>query len=286
MLSRHHAASLTLAVATILAAACGNETARAPSPAEYDWPDSLAYRIDYVSDARRDSVTLLRYVEQKRLNLRLRDERYLAWHDSVLKTSHVPGGGLAVLPLGPQDTLAYYLGLGRYGEVTDVQLGCDPVVRTCLEAMPSAIRFELRRLMPRLPVWLAPRGGTWTDTLAWDEAARPGGSRGTVVTTYNPVRDTAVSGGEYWLVSWSAVRRAFRPVDPRGAAALSAETPVAEAGITLVDKRRLLPVYTTWMGTVAVPEQLRALGANEAGFRGRAYLIGTRFDSLFASERQ
>ena len=70
----------------------------------------------------------------------------------------------------------------------------------------------------------------------------------------------------------------------RSGATMSAETPVRETGVSFVDKRRLLPVYSTWAGAVTIAEQLRALGATAEGFRGRAYLVGTRFDSVFAQE--
>lgn len=272
---------LMFAAAAALAA-CGNSTARAPNPTGYEWPDSFAYRIDYVSEAKGNARTLLRYVESKRLNVFLRDQQYLAWHDSVLKTSHMPGGPLGVLPHSPEDTLVYYLRLGRHGEVTDVQLGCDPAVAQCADALPSAIRLELRKILPRLSVWEVPRGGGWVDTLAWDDAPRPRGARGTVVTTYSAASDTMIGGRSYWMVGWRSVRQAFRRADPRGPAALSAETPVEEAGFAFVDKLLLLPVYSAWAGAVAVPEQLHSLGATTAEFRGRAYLVGTHFDSAIA----
>jgi hypothetical protein len=155
-------------------------------------------------------------------------------------------------------------------------------VAECADALPSAIRLELRKILPRLPVWEVPRGGGWVDTLAWDDAPRPRGARGTVVTTYSAASDTTIAGRSYWVVGWRSVRQAVRRADPRGPAALSAETPVEETGAAFVDKVLLLPVYSTWAGTVTVPEQLHSLGATTAGFRGRAYLVGTPFDSAFA----
>ena len=283
ILSRLRVALFMVPVAAALAA-CGNNTARAPNPTRYEWPDSFAYRIVYVSGVQGNGRTLLRFVESKRLNVLLRDQQYLAWHDSVLKTSHIPGGLLSALPHSPEDTLVYYLRLGRYGEVADVQLGCDPAVPQCADALPSLIRLELRKILPRLSVWQAPRGGWWVDTLSWDDAPRPRGERGTVVTTYTAARDTTIAGRGYWMVGWTSVRQAFRRADPRGPAGMLAETSVRETGVSFVDKRRLLPVYSTWAGAVTIAEQLRALGATAEGFRGRAYLVGTRFDSVFAQE--
>lgn len=265
-------------------AACGNDTAQAPNPTGYEWPDSFAYRIDIVSDAQGDRGTLLRYLDSRRLNLLLRDEQYVAWHDSVLKTSHVSGEAPAVMAYSPEDTLSYYLRLSRYGAVADVQLGCDPAVPLCAQSLPSSIQLELQRVVPRLSVWGVPRGSGWVDTLAWDDGLRPGGARGMVVTAYAPARDTMIAGRGYWVVGWTSVRQAFRRADPRGPAGILAETPVRETGVSFVDKRRLLPVYSTWAGAVAVPERLRALGAAVDGLRGRAYLVGTRFDSVFAQE--
>ena len=34
----------------LLGAGCGNDSARAPNPTSYRWPDEFAYRLDYVSD--------------------------------------------------------------------------------------------------------------------------------------------------------------------------------------------------------------------------------------------
>lgn len=276
--------NLFVVAAAAVLVACGDTTARAPSPTGYEWPDSFAYRIEYVSDVQGNGRTLLRVVESKRLNLSVRDQQYLAWHDSVLRTSHIPGGQLGVLPRSPEDTLAYYLRLGRYGEVTDVQLGCDPAVPQCADALPSLIRLESRRILPRLSVWEVPRGGRWVDTLAWDDAPRPRGQRGTLVTTYTAARDTTIAGLSYWMVGWTSVRQAVPRADSRGPAGVPAEPPVRESGVTLVDKVRLLPVYSMWAGAVRAPEQFRALGVTVEDVRGRAYLVGTRFDSVFAQE--
>lgn len=263
----------------ILAAAC-NQAERAPNPTAYHWPEQLAYRVDYVSEAQRDRVPILKYAETKTTRLMLRDGQYLGAQDSVLKTSQRPGEPLVLVPYTPEDTLAFYVKLGAHGELTDISLGCDPAVPACAEALPSSVALELRRIIPRLPIWEAPQGGGWVDSLAFDDASRPGGTRGTVITNYTGRRDTVIGGQAYWVVGWRSVRTAFRR--GAGAAGLAAEAPVQEDGITLVDKRRLLPVFSTWAGAVAAPPRMRAIGATASGFRGRAYLGGSPFDSSMA----
>ena len=44
-------------------------------------------------------------------------------------------------------------------EITRVQLACDPVLPGCAAALPWGVALELRRFIPRLPIWEAPRGG-------------------------------------------------------------------------------------------------------------------------------
>jgi hypothetical protein len=260
----------------VLVAAC-NQAERAPNPTAYNWPEQIAYRVDYVSEAQRDRLPILKYAESKTTRLVWRGGQYLGGQDSVLKTSQRPGEPLMLVPYTPEDTLAFYVKLGAHGELTDISLGCDPAVPACAEALPSSVALELRRIIPRLPVWEAPRGGGWVDTLEFDDASRPGGTRGTMVTSYAGRRDTVIGGQAYWVVGWRSVRLAFRP--GAGAAGLAAETPVQEEGITLVDKRRQLPVLSMWAGAVAAPRQLQQLGATASGFRGRAYLGGSAFDS-------
>jgi hypothetical protein len=46
----------------------------------------------------------------------------------------------------------------------------------------------------------------------------------------------------------------------------------------------MIPAYSTWAGAVAAPASMRALGATGSGFRGRAYLAGSVFDSLYSRE--
>jgi len=262
--------------ASLLAAGC-DKAQRAPNPTAYSWPERIAWHVDYVSEAQRDRTPVLKYAETKTTRLMLRDGAYVGAQDSVLKTSQRPGEPLVLVPYTPEDTLAFYVSLGTHGELKDISLGCDPVLPACAEALPSSVALELRRIIPRLPIWEAPQGGGWVDTLSFDDASRPGGSRGAVITAYTGRRDTVIGGAAYWVVGWRSVRTAFR----RGAGVTGfvAEDPVSEEGVTLVDKRRLLPVVSTWAGAVAAPPAMRALGATALGFRGRAFLGGSPFDS-------
>jgi hypothetical protein len=133
-------------------------------------------------------------------------------------------------------------------------------------------------------VWDAPRGATWVDTLAFDDAARPRGTRGTVVTRYGPARDTLIGGRGYWMVGWHSVRTAFRRVS--APLIIAPEQPVEEDGVTLIDKARLIPIFSTWAGALAAPPDLAAAGIEASGFRGRAYVAGSVFDSAFAFEER
>ncbi len=260
---------------------CGNRTAQAPTPTGYAWPEQFGYRVDYVSEAQRDAQALLHYAETKTIRFHLRDDRYLILQDSVLKTSDEPGGPRLVA-YALEDTLAFYAKLGRHGELSAVTPGCDPGVAACAAVLRSVMPLELRRIIPRLPLWEAPRGVGWEDTLAFDDAARPDGTRGTVVTRYEPTRDTVISGEAYWMVQWQSVRLAFRR--PRPTEVLAAEPPAHETGVTFVEKRRLLPAFSAWAGTAMATPALRALGATATGYRGRAYLAGSVFDSLYSRQ--
>jgi len=265
------------AVAAVLLAVACDRAQRAPNPTAYAWPNSIAWHVDYVSEAQRDRTPILKYAETKTTRLMLRDGSYVGAQDSVLKTSQRPGEPLVLVPYTPEDTLAFYVSLGAHGELSGISLGCDPALPACAEALPSSVALELRRIIPRLPIWEAPQGGGWVDTLSFDDASRPGGSRGAVITSYTGRRDTVIAGEAYWVVGWRSVRNAFR----RGAGATGfvMDDPVSEEGVTLVDKRRLLPVVSTWAGAVAAPPAMRALGATASGFRGRAFLGGSPFDS-------
>ena len=279
MILQRHYKLPTLSFWTALLSGC-NQAERAPNPNAYDWPEQIAYRVDYVSEAQHDGTPILKYAETKTTRLLRRDGGYLGAQDSVLKTSERPGEALVLVPYTPEDTLAFYVKLGAHGELTDISLGCDPAVPACAEALPSSVALELRRIIPRLPIWEAPQGGGWVDTLAFDDASRPGGTRGMVITAYTGRRDTVIGGQAYWVVGWRSVRNAFRR--GAGAAGLAAESPVREDGVTLVDKRRLVPVLSVWAGAIAAPPQLQRLGATASGFRGRAYLGGSPFDSSLA----
>lgn len=269
-----------LSVALALGVISCDRAARAPTPTGYHWPEAMAYHVDYVSEAQHDRVSVFRYTETKTLRFQLRDDRYLAGQDSVLKTGARPNEAAHLVTYAPEDTLAFNVKLGRRGELEDITLGCDPGLPACAQALPSSILLELRRIIPRLSLWEAPTNAGWEDTLTFDDASRPGGTRGSVITSYSGRRDTTIGGHEYWLVGWRSVRQAFRP--GAGAAGVSGETPVREDGIALVDKVLLVPVLSTWAGAVAAPPEMRAMGATASGFRGRAYLVGSSFDSLYA----
>jgi hypothetical protein len=269
-------------IAGLAATACSRAN-RAPNPYAFRWPDTIAYRIDYVSLVQRNREALMRFAETKTIRLAIRNTQYLGAFDSVLKSSQKPNEALVLVPYEPEDTLLFTVKLGSHGEINDLTLGCDPTVPACSRALPSSVQLELRRIIPRLPIFEAPAGGGWVDTLSFDDAAREGGTRGTVITSYTGRRDTTISGRAYWLIGWRSVRRAFTP-GAGASASLGATQPVEESGVTLVDKQKLMPVYSTWAGAVAAPPAMRAAGATGSGFRGRAYLAGTVFDSLYSRQ--
>ncbi len=261
-------------------AACGNETAIAPSPTTYKWPARFAYKLDYVSDAQANGRLILHYAESKVARFAIReDESYLVQHDSVIKTSNQPGGPLERVTYAPEDTLAWFLKLGPLGELTDVQLGCDPEVPQCQAALPSSLPLELRRVIPRLSEWPVPRGSDWVDTLRYSDAGRPGGTRGLVITTYRVHGDTTIGRSAYWMIAWRAVHRTWVPT---AAATIMEQPEFTEEGVTFVDKAKLMPVYSTWAGTALAGPAMRVAGATASGFRGRAYLAGSSFDSTFS----
>jgi hypothetical protein len=261
----------------LLGAGCGNESARAPNPTSYRWPDEFAYRLDYVSDEQQRGQTVQHYAETRTTHFRIRDAQYFGASDSVMKTSQRPGEPLRVIGYEPEDTLGFYVSIGRRGEITRLQLACDPVLPACAGALPSGVTLQLRRLIPRLPIWEAPRGSSWEDTLEFDDTSRPGGTRGAMLTRYTGRGDTLIAGREYWIIGWRSARTATRPGE-------RVPMPTREDGISLVEKDRLLPVFATWAGVVAAPPELRAVGATSTGYRGRAYLAGSVFDSLYSRE--
>ncbi len=271
-------------------AACGNETARAPVPTAYDWPDSMAYRITEETRVVQGARVVTASDESTRLRFAVRDDgSFAVWHDSVRRTE--TRGGAAGVPVPPAtgDTLHFFVRLSRWGEFLGIERGCDPAEAACHAVPPSALPLELRHLMPRLPVWWPPRGHEWADTLAFDDLPRPDGARGTVTTVYRAARDTVLGGGSYWIVTWRAVRRAVRSAGSAsggggGGGAFVADAEVEESGVVYVDKRRLVPALAEWQETTAPAPQLRSLGATRTEVRGRAVLVGSALDSLRATE--
>lgn len=263
-----------------LLTSCGNNTARAPNPTTYDWPDTMTYRLQVTWESNRGAEVLARYGENKLLRLVVRNDRYLVWNDSL---GTVSSRG-ASRPLGrqiwPEDTLHYFVRLGRLGEITESVPGCDPAVPECRAALPSALPLEMRRIIPRLPVWWPPKGHEWVDTAAFDDLRRARGSRGSQITYYRAARDTVLAGRGYWVVTWSSVRRAVRDT-PSGATIAAA--PVEEQGTVYVDKERLIPACAVWCGAPATPQDLPAPGVTGTLLRGRACLVGSAFESLKAA---
>lgn len=269
-----------LAAAALVVLAGCEGTSRSPSPLEYHWPDALSWRIEYLTETHGADSLLLRYAETKRMYLALRGDDRVLWYDSVLKTTQEPGGPIRLVGHGPEDTLGFYVDLGRRGEIGSVQAGCDPALPACAAALPSAVRLELRRFVPRLAIWPVPRGGGWSDTIVFDEIARPDGVRGQVVTRYRMDADTVLLGRGYWLIGW----RSRRQVLATAAGPVTAP-PADEAGATFVDKVTLVPVYAEWVGAAAAPAALRQAGATGTRYRGRVFLEGSVFDSVIAAGR-
>lgn len=265
----------------VLAAAlagCGNQSARAPNPPRYVWPDSFEYRVQYAEETQSGAQVVSRLEETARLRFVVRNLAYVVWNDSVSKVTSEPGRAPAAGRLNPEDTLRYIVDLGRMGEFSKVEPDCDPTVGACAAAFPSALPMELRRIIPRLPVWWAPRGYTWSDTLGFDDLPRPGAARGTVLTVYRVMGDTVVVGRRYWVIGWHSARQAWRSAG----GALVRDPVTQEYGSVLVDKARLVPALAQWYGALPAPPQLRSLGVTGTGYRGRAWLAGSVFDSLLA----
>ncbi|HVO35760.1 MAG TPA: hypothetical protein VMT21_09360 [Gemmatimonadales bacterium] len=270
-----------MSLATLLGG-CGNETARAPVPTAYEWPDAFEYRIAYTQQVEKGSETVARSEESKRLRFAARDDGFFTvWHDSVLKVQATRGVPPSAEPLWPEDTLHYFVRLSRWGEFLAIEPGCDPAVAACHEAPPSALPLELRHLIPRLPVWWPPQGHAWEDTLAFDDLPRPRGVRGTVTAVYRAARDTTAGGRTYWIVTWHSVRRAVRVAQ---GGAIVADPPVEESGAIYVDKRLLIPAFAEWRGTVPPAAEHRSPGATRTEIRGRMVLVGGGFDSLRVRE--
>jgi hypothetical protein len=259
------------------ASACGNNTARAPNPTTYEWPDSMTYRIRLTWESDRGAQAVARPDESKRLQLVVRNDRYLVWNDSLAGSGRSPGSRPLGRQIWPEDTLHYFVRLSRLGEIIESVPDCDPVVPECRAALPSALPLEMRRIIPRLPVWWPPKGHEWVDTLAFDDLPRARGSRGSDITHYRAARDTVLAGRGYWVVTWSSVRRVVLG-SPSGATNPSA--PVEEQGTVYVEKERLIPACAVWTGAPARSPDLQATGATGTRFRGRACLAGSSIDSL------
>jgi hypothetical protein len=251
---------------------CRAEVRSEPTPTAYVWPDTFAFLVEHASETKSDSCIVARHEERKIVRFAARDEQFLVWHDSVVKKDSFPGRPAAIEAYVAEDTLHYYVSLDRRGQVTHSEPDCDPAAPACRDALPSALPLELRRLIPRLPVWAAPRGSTWEDTIVFDDTPRPRGSRGSVVTSYRVSGDTVVSGDPMWIVVWHTVRPTFARVG--GVAGFAANVPVEETGLIYIDKDRRLPVFAMWAGSVAAPAGPSAMGTSGTSFRGRAYLAG------------
>jgi len=268
--------------AAFLLVSCRERSQFAFGPTEYEWPDSFSYLVEVVAESRAETLVVARYEERKAIRFAARDGRFLVWYDSVTKLSLVPGQAPVLQPYDPEDTLQYYVGLGRRGEVTDAEPGCDPLVGGCGEVLPSILPMELRRMVPRLPEWEPPRGFAWEDTLVFDDTRRARGQRGSVVTTYRVVGDTVVASSGLWVVAWRSLRRAYSPAS--GPTGLAPNVPVEERGTVYVDKGRRIPVFAMWAGGAAAPENLRSAGVTSAGYRGRAYLAGSVVEQVLSPE--
>jgi len=256
---------------------CTNESARAPNPTGYDWPDTFSYRVEYSTETARDTGVVSRYDQAKLLRFAARDDRYLVWNDSLSRNNSGPGAAPQGARALAEDTLRHFVRLTRLGEFEEVEPDCDPEVAACRDALPSALPLELRRVIPRLPVWWPPKGHTWVDTLRFDDRPRPHGARGALITTYRDLRDTVLAGRSYWLVTW----RSVEPVSPATGGVMAADHAIEEHGEVLVDKQKLVPVLADWYGAVAAPPAPRAEGGPAAAVRGRAWLVGSAFDSGF-----
>jgi hypothetical protein len=277
ILTRQYQFLRSVIVAAVVLDGCTNESARAPNPGSYDWPDTFSYRVEDAAETVRDGAVLSRDDETGLLRFVVRNDRYLVWNDSLRRVRSGPAAATGPWRAFSEDTLRSYVPLTRLGEFGAIERGCDPVVTSCRDALPSALPLELRRLIPRLPVWWPPKGYEWVDTLSFDDLPRPGGARGALITAYRDLRDTALGGRAYWLVRWRSVRLASRP--SRGA--MLADPRVEEYGRVLVDKQRLVPVFAAWYGVLAERQAPgEGSGVTATSYRGRAWLVDSPFDSL------
>jgi hypothetical protein len=256
---------------------CGNETARAPNPTAYDWPDTFAYRMRYVARAERDTEALARHEVSAELTWSVRsDGAYLVRNDSLRSAGTWRDAPPYAGPLWPRDTVPYLVQISRWGEFLSIERDCDPAVPACREAALLTLAKELRHVVPLLPVWWPPRGFAWEDTVAFGDFPRPRGVRGVVRTVYRSARDTVVKGAACWIVTWHSE---WPAVDR-----FVAGRPLDESGTVFVDKKLLIPAYAEWRGTYAPPLELGARGATRIEARGSAVLAGSVFDSLRVAE--
>ena len=275
---RHQSLNRLLLLAISGTLACSDSAGGGPSPTRYDWPERFAFKVDFVSSTQRAGRELLRYSESRVLRFGVRDdESYLVIPDSVIKASGEPDRPMQFLAPSSGDTLAWYLNLGTLGQLRDVIPACDPALEECRATLPSVLPLQLRRIVPRLSEWPVPAGSRWADTLEFDDAARPGGGRGSLVTAYHMGRDTTIGGEAYWRIEWHAVLRTY---GASGMAAIMGARPLEEDGVTLVHKTRLLPLYSAWAGAAVMGRDSGRAVAT--GFRGRAYLAGSVFDAELA----
>lgn len=262
------------------AAACTNETARAPNPTAYDWPDSLAYRVQEVAQANGAGQPVARLEHSRLLRLVVGyDGAYSVTQEGVHLTDWPVHGAPTARQLLPEDTLRYFVRLSRWGEFLSAEPACDPAVPACRDAPPSSLLMGLRRLVPRLPVWWPPKGRAWEDTLVIDDAARPRGLRGTLTTVYRAPRDTVAGGQAYWIVTW---RSAWRPAAAPGVGI--ARGIEAESAVVYVDKLRLVPALAIWGGAEPPSSGPRGPDAARTEVRGRAVLVGSAFDAPLKPE--
>jgi hypothetical protein len=270
----HHLRKLLPVLALIAATGCRDEAGMAPSPPRFDWPDEFAYRVDFVASEQYEGRVVRQYADSRTLRFMIRDdESYLLVPDSVFKTRNDPGAPLVTRPYVPEDTLSWYLRLGNLGQFTGVMAACDPALPACRAVPRSTLAADLRRIIPRLSEWPVPAGGSWADTLNLVDEA--GDTRGALTTVYLVGGDTTIGGEAYWMVGWRAELRTYRT---GSGAAPVAQPPSREDGMTFVEKRRLLPVFATWAGVRVVAGDSGPPLAT--GFRGRAWLAGSPFDSI------
>jgi hypothetical protein len=193
-----------------------------------------------------------------------REDLYQVWSDSVVKRRTVNGRPALSEPIWPEDTLRFLIRLGRFGDLGRPEATCDPVVPACADVLHSSLPIQLRRLIPRLPVWEAPRGAAWADTIWFNDIRRTRGARGSVITSYRSARDTTIGGGAYWVVEWRSVRQSVRRAG--GSGGITVDSAATETGAVLVDKELLIPVRAVWE---------RVGGVREGG---TADLAGSAFD--------